>query len=103
MIGGPSIACSTATAVKWCKEFEELVAQSAGDCSGRAVNVHNQAYDDAVAVATGATTKANLSAALNKESSGTTTTTTTAAAGGGKRKAQADDGSTEDISKRSKN
>ena len=101
MIGGPSIACSTATAVKWCKEFEELVAQSAGDCSGRAVNVHNQAYDDAVAVATGATTKANLSAALNKESSGTTTTT--AAAGGGKRKAQADDGSTEDISKRSKN
>ena len=102
MIGGPSIACSTATAVKWCKEFEELVAQSAGDCSGRAVNVHNQAYDDAVAVATGATTKANLSAALNKETSGTTTTTTTAA-GGGKRKAQADDGSTEDISKRSKN
>ena len=101
MIGGPSIACSTATAVKWCKEFEELVAQSAGDCSGRAVNVHNQAYDDAVAVATGATTKANLSAALDKESSGTTTTTT--AAGGGKRKAQADDGSTEDISKRSKN
>ena len=101
MLGGPSIACSTATAVKWCKEFEELVAQSAGDCSGRAVNVHNQAYDDAVAVATGATTKANLSAALNKESSGTTTTTT--AAGGGKRKAQADDGSTEDISKRSKN
>ena len=101
MIGGPSIACSTATAVKWCKEFEELVAQSAGDCSGRAVNVHNQAYDDAVAVATGATTKANLSAALDKESSGTTTTT--AAAGGGKRKAQADDGSTEDISKRSKN
>ena len=99
MIGGPSIACSTATAVKWCKEFEELVAQSAGDCSGRAVNVHNQAYDDAVAVATGATTKANLSAALNKETSGTTTT----AAGGGKRKAQADDGSTEDISKRSKN
>ena len=101
MIGGPSIACSTATAVKWCKEFEELVAQSAGDCSGRAVNVHNQAYDDAVAVATGATTKANLSAALDKETSGTTTTTT--AAGGGKRKAQADDGSTEDISKRSKN
>lgn len=101
MTGGPSIACSTATAVKWCKEFEELVAQSAGDCSGRAVNVHNQAYDDAVAVATGATTKANLSAALDKETSGTTTTTT--AAGGGKRKAQADDGSTEDISKRSKN
>jgi hypothetical protein len=101
VIGGPSIACSTATAVKWCKEFEELVAQSAGDCSGRAVNVHNQAYDDAVAVATGATTKANLSAALDKETSGTTTTTT--AAGGGKRKAQADDGSTEDISKRSKN
>ena len=101
MLGGPSIACSTATAVKWCKEFEELVAQSAGDCSGRAVNVHNQAYDDAVAVATGATTKANLSAALDKETSGTTTTTT--AAGGGKRKAQADDGSTEDISKRSKN
>ena len=101
MTGGPSIACSTATAVKWCKEFEELVAQSAGDCSGRAVNVHNQAYDDAVAVATGATTKANLSAALDKETSGTTTTKT--AAGGGKRKAQADDGSTEDISKRSKN
>ena len=58
--GGPSIACSTATAVQWSKEFEQLVAQSAGDCSGRAVNVHDQAYDDAVAVATGSTAKANI-------------------------------------------
>ena len=74
------------------------MAQSAGDCSGRAVNVHNQAYDDAVAVATGATTKAHLSALEKKDSSA-------AVAGGEKRKAQADDGSTEDLSskKRSKN
>ena len=63
--GGPSIACSTATAVQWSKEFEQLVAQSAGDCSGRAVNVHNAAYDDAVSVATGAQTKAKLETATN--------------------------------------
>ena len=63
--GGPSIACSTATAVQWSKEFEQLVAQSAGDCSGRAVNVHNAAYDDAVSVATGAQTKAKLKTATN--------------------------------------
>lgn len=50
---GPSIACSSATAVKWCKEFEALVAGAAGDCSGRAVDVHASAYEDAVAVATG--------------------------------------------------
>jgi len=61
--GGPSVACSTATAVQWSKEFEQLVAQSSGDCSGRAVNVHNEAYDDAVAVATGAQTKSRLAAA----------------------------------------
>ena len=78
------------------------MAQSAGDCSGRAVNVHNQAYDDAVAVATGATTKAHLSALEKKESSATAVVVV---AGGEKRKAQADDGSTEDLSskKRSKN
>jgi asparagine synthase (glutamine-hydrolysing) len=51
--GGPSIACSSATAVKWCKEFEALVEGAAGDCSGRAVDVHAAAYEDAVAVATG--------------------------------------------------
>ena len=67
--GGPSIACSTATAVQWSKEFEQLVAQSAGDCSGRAVNVHNQAYDDAVAVATGSTAKANIQSSSSSDGS----------------------------------
>lgn len=67
--GGPSIACSTATAVQWSKEFEQLVAQSAGDCSGRAVNVHDQAYDDAVAVATGSTAKANIQSSSSSDGS----------------------------------
>lgn len=51
--GGPSVACSSAVAVKWCKDFEALVDGAAGDCSGRAVDVHDAAYKDAVAVATG--------------------------------------------------
>ena len=56
--GGPSVACSTPAAVKWSKDFEELVSKASGDCSGRAVSVHNSAYDDVVAVATGAEAKA---------------------------------------------
>ena len=88
--GGPSIACSTATAVKWSKEFEELVAQSAGDCSGRAVNVHNAAYDDAVAVATGAQTKANLKQSTCS-SSGSSGSSGSTGSGSGKRKAQEGD------------
>jgi len=38
--GGPSVACSTATAAKWCAAWE-----GAEDPSGRAVGVHVDAYD----------------------------------------------------------
>jgi len=55
--GGPSVACSSAAAVRWSKEFEKLVEEAAGDCSGRAVSNHNHAYEDAVAVATGSKSK----------------------------------------------
>jgi hypothetical protein len=46
--------------VRWSKEFELLVEQAAGDCSGRAVSNHDHAYTDAVAVATGLESKAAL-------------------------------------------
>eukprot|EP00041_Stephanoeca_diplocostata_P022055 m.522967 g.522967 ORF g.522967 m.522967 type:complete len:53 (+) comp21973_c0_seq2:215-373(+) len=41
--GGPSIACSTATAVEWDASFSKF--GPAGECSGRSVaGVHNEAY-----------------------------------------------------------
>jgi asparagine synthase (glutamine-hydrolysing) len=55
----PSIACSTATAIKWDAEFKRMAELSNGDCSGRAVmGVHNAAYDDAAAEAVGHNAKA---------------------------------------------
>lgn len=40
--GGPSVACSSATAVLWDESFKKFA-----DCSGRSVaGVHNSAYDD---------------------------------------------------------
>jgi len=78
--GGPSVACSSAAAVRWSKEFEKLVEEAAGDCSGRAVSNHDHAYEDAVAVATGSTSKgAVLKQQLQDEED-------TAAASAGKRK-----------------
>jgi len=39
--GGPSVACSTPTAILWDKSFQQFA-----DCSGRSVlGVHNSAYD----------------------------------------------------------
>ena len=58
--GGPSIACSSSAAVKWSKDFERLVKSAAGDCSGRSVDVHAAAYEDAVAVATGKEAKSKM-------------------------------------------
>ena len=55
----PSIACSSATAIKWDADFKRMAELSNGDCSGRAVTgVHNAAYDDAAAEAVGDNAKA---------------------------------------------
>jgi len=40
--GGPSIACSTAAAVEWDEAFKKFGA--GGECSGRSVGVHEDAY-----------------------------------------------------------
>jgi len=40
--GGPSVACSTATAIAWDESFKKFA-----DCSGRSIiGVHNSAYNE---------------------------------------------------------
>lgn len=39
---GPSVACSTPAAIAWDAAFQRLAEASGGECSGRAVNVHQQ-------------------------------------------------------------
>ena len=51
--GGPSIACSTAAAIEWDEEFKRAALEVGGDQSGRSVDVHDSAYKDVVAVASG--------------------------------------------------
>lgn len=64
--GGPSIACSTARAIAWSKDFE-----SRADCSGRAVTgVHSSAYSstwNADAPSTGMTSVADGQADEHKD------------------------------------
>lgn len=58
VLGGPSIACSTAAAIEWDEEFKRLATQVGGDNSGRAVKgVHDSAYDDVAAVVSGSVVK----------------------------------------------
>ena len=66
-LGGPSIACSSSAAVEWDKQFQLLASEANGECSGRAIDVHNAAYEDALANATGAVAKAAAEAAKKKE------------------------------------
>jgi asparagine synthase (glutamine-hydrolysing) len=50
--GGPSVACSSATAIKWDENFKKMA-----DCSGRSVaGVHVAAYSDAQRAAASAAT-----------------------------------------------
>mmetsp|Transcript_8809 Transcript_8809/g.15504 ORF Transcript_8809/g.15504 Transcript_8809/m.15504 type:complete len:589 (-) Transcript_8809:63-1829(-) len=54
VLGGPSIACSTAAAIEWDEEFKRLASAVGGDNSGRAVKgVHESAYDDVEATVGG--------------------------------------------------
>ena len=39
---GPSVACSTPAAIAWDAAFQRLAEASGGECSGRAVNVHQR-------------------------------------------------------------
>ena len=50
----PSIACSSAAAVKWSDEFKQIATESNGECSGRAVKgIHVAAYENTAAIVSG--------------------------------------------------
>jgi len=65
VLGGPSIACSTAKAIEWDEAFKKMAASN-GECSGRAVDVHDKAYKDAAQVAMGKVNAVESESVLHK-------------------------------------
>lgn len=47
------IACSSNKAIEWDEQFKKLAADTNGECSGRAVDVHSHAYKDVFASVAG--------------------------------------------------